>query len=174
MTRYDRLSRFNHWFTACAFLGMLSVGFYMTYVEMPREQKYPILIVHKAVGVLLLVFAGWRVGYRISQGFVATSVATPIWQVHIAKMVHYALLLCTIGMPMSGLVMSLFSGQPTSVFGLVTIPAVDKIDVISGAARAVHRWVAYGFVIALVLHVVAALKHHFIERDSTLRDMLRG
>lgn len=174
MRTYGIISRINHWVAALCFLGMLAVGFFMTYVELPRDVKFPLLTLHKAFGVLLLVFAFWRVGYRIWFGFAPPLGTGPHWEEMLAKLVHVVLLCCVVAMPLSGLVMALFVGQPTDVFGLFSIPPIDKTPAISGLARAVHKWTAYCISAALVLHIAGAVKHHVIDKDQTVRRMLRG
>ncbi|WP_367575719.1 cytochrome b [Pelagibius litoralis] len=64
VTTYDRISRFNHWTAAILFLTMLGFGFYLAYGGLEMPQKLPLIVNHKAMGVLLLVWGIWRVGYR--------------------------------------------------------------------------------------------------------------
>lgn len=174
MTTYNRISRFNHWTVAILFLAMLGVGLILEYIELAQPDYIRLITLHKATGVLLLVWAVWRVGYRLKQGFAAPVAPIPAWQERASVAIHRILLLCIILMPLSGLIMAVFSGRPTDVFGLFTIPAIDKVDAIAGTARAVHKWVAYGFIAALALRIGAALKHHLIDKDDTLRRMMTG
>lgn len=174
MTTYDRISRFNHWTAAILFMAMLGFGFYLAYGGLTMPEKLPLIGRHKAIGVLLLVWGLWRVGYRIRQGFASPVAALPNWQEAASKASHIVLLASVVLMPASGLIMALYSGFPTDVFGLFTIPAIDKVDSISGTARMAHKYIAYAFTLTLGLHIAAALKHHFINKDGTLRRMMKG
>ncbi len=174
MTTYDRISRFNHWIAAVLFIAMLGFGFYLAYGGLAMPEKLPLIGRHKAMGVMLLVWGIWRVGYRVRQGFAEPAAVLPSWQEAASKVSHIVLLGSVVLMPISGLVMALFSGFPTDVFGLVTIPAIDKVESISGTARMAHKYIAYAFTLTLGLHIAAALKHHFINRDRTLARMLKG
>jgi len=172
MTSYNRLSRFNHWSVALLVLAMLAAGLYLEYRDLPFQDKLPLLNIHKAVGVLLFFWILWRVGYRAFQGFTDPPSTHPKWQVTAAKLVHQVLLITLVLMPLSGLIMALYSGRPTDVFGFFSIPAIDKVELISTLARAVHKWTAYTMILALVMHIGAALKHYLIDKDQTLQRML--
>jgi cytochrome b561 len=78
-------------------------------------------------------------------------------------------------MPVSGMVMSLMGGHPISVFSLFTIPALSQggtaIGKLGGLA---HTYVAYTMIAALVLHIGAALLHHFFFKDNVLRRIISG
>lgn len=174
MTKYDRISRLNHWTAAILFFAMLGFGFYLAYGGVPMPEKLPMIAKHKAMGVLLLVWGIWRVGYRLKQGFALPVAPLPNWQEAASKISHIVLLGSVLLMPMSGIVMALYSGFPTDVFGLFTIPAFDKVDTVAGTARLVHKYVAYIFALTLGLHIAAALKHHFIDKDATLMRMIKG
>lgn len=174
MTTYDRISRFNHWTAASLFMAMLGFGFYLAYGGVPMPQKLPLIANHKAMGVLLLIWGLWRVGYRIRQGFASPVAAMANWQEAASKISHIVLLASIVLMPLSGLIMALYSGFPTDVFGLFTIPAIDKVDSIAGLLRMAHKYIAYAFTLTLGLHIAAALKHHFVNKDRTLTRMLKG
>lgn len=174
MTTYDRISRFNHWTAAILFIVMLGFGFYLAYGGVPMPEKLPMIAKHKAIGVLLLVWGAWRVGYRIKQGFALPVAPLPNWQEVASKASHIILLASVLLMPMSGLTMALYSGFPTDVFGLFTIPAIDKVDAIAGPARIAHKYIAYAFTLTLGMHIAAALKHHFLDKDTTFSRMIKG
>ncbi len=67
--------------------------------------------------------------------------------------------------------MSIYAGREVSAFGLI-IPPQDKVEEIAGFAGAVHQYAAWALIGLLILHIGAALKHHFIDRDTTLRRMI--
>lgn len=174
MKTYNKLSRLNHWSVGFLFITMLIVGLILEYAQLSKADSFTLLKFHKATGVLLFLWGLWRVGYRLIQGFAKPVSIVAKWQQVASKAVHYLLLLAVVMMPLSGLVMALFSGYPTEVFGLITIPSIDKIESITMTARSVHKWVAYVFIAALILHIGAALKHHFIDHDQTLIRMITG
>lgn len=169
---YDGISRVNHWLTAFAMIAMLCFGFYLAWIAEPGPQKGAIVQIHKACGVLVFLFVLWRVGYRLAQGFKPDAAPMPPWQEIAARTVHWVLIAGMVLMPVSGMLGSYFSGRSTNVFGLFTIPSGPEVKLISGPAHELHAIIAWVLVIAIAAHVAGALKHHLIDRDTTLLRML--
>ena len=92
MKTYNFVSRLNHWVFAFLFLGMLGFGFYLAYGSLELQQKLPLIGTHKAIGVIVLVLALWRVGYRVFQGFAEPVVDMPKAQGVASKISHIVLL----------------------------------------------------------------------------------
>jgi cytochrome b561 len=64
---------------------------------------------------------------------------------------------------------------PTSVFGLFDLPAIVPRDLETyKLAKAWHGWLTKALLATALLHVAAALKHHFMDRDTVLRRMIVG
>jgi cytochrome b561 len=119
-TTFDAISRFNHWIVAIAMIGMLGFGLYLENIDLARSVKGPLIGLHKSMGVLILIYGIWRVGYRLRQGFPEALGHAPAWQEIAAKTVHWTLLAGVIIMPLSGLVMSVFGGRPVNVFDILS------------------------------------------------------
>jgi cytochrome b561 len=170
---FGRISIINHWTMAILFLCVLSLGFVLDFLGSGRAIRGPWMEAHKAGGVILLLFGLWRVSWRLRQGFPKDVVHMPAWQHVSAKLVHWMLLFAIIAMPLSGLLMSLFSERAINVFGLFVIPAQAENETISRIGSAVHEILAYIVAGTILMHVGAVAKHHLIDRDDTLKRMLR-
>ena len=86
---------------------------------------------------------------------------------------HIALYALLFAILISGYLISTADGKPISVFGLFEVPAtLSDAGVQADTAGVVHLWLAWSVVILSVLHGLAALKHHFIDKDDTLKRML--
>ena len=173
-TTYGTTSRINHWVIALAMIGLLGLGLYLEFGGLEREAKGPLRDIHKAAGVLVLIFGAWRVTWRLLKGFPAAASSMPAWQEKASQLAHWVLLAGIILMPVSGLLGSLFSGRDVAVFGFFTIPAQTKIEWLQSLGHGVHSWFGKALAAVVVVHVVAALKHHIIDKDTTLQRMLRG
>ena len=169
---YGLISRLNHWAVALAMIGMLAFGLYLENAEIARADRGALMGLHKSLGALFLAFALWRVGYRLAQGFPASAAAMSPLLEFAAKAAHWGLLACILIMPLSGLLMSLYGGHAVDVFGLFAIDGFEKNASVSGAAGAAHGVVGKLAIALILLHIGAALKHHFIDRDATLRRMI--
>ncbi len=171
---YGAISRANHWIVALAVLGMLSVGFYLANVELPRETRGPIMNLHKATGALLLLVIGWRVIWRLRQGFPPLAPGLPDWQRTAARATHWGLLAAMLVMPLSGVGMTLLGGRPIDVYGLFLIPPIAEIEGAGKLLRAVHGYAAWTLTALIALHFAGAMKHLFIDKDGTVARMLTG
>ncbi len=171
---YGAISRANHWFVSIAVFGLLAVGFFLANVELEREARGPIMAMHKATGTVMLFVITWRVIWRLRQGFPAPVPGVAAWQVTASRLVHWGLLFAMILMPLSGVLRSLLAGRSIDIYGLFEIAPVANIAGFSDVAGLVHTTTAYSLGVLIALHVGAALKHQFVDKDTTLLRMLTG
>ncbi len=87
-TTYGLISRLNHWSVAVAMIGMLLSGLIMAYGPFSRETVAAIRDWHKPIGVLVLGYGLWRIGWRIAQRFPKDASGMPRWQAAVSKLTH--------------------------------------------------------------------------------------
>lgn len=170
-TAYGVISRFNHWVIAAAMIGLLVSGLIMAYGPFEREAVGVIRDWHKPVGVLVLGYGLWRVVWRVVQGFPREASTMPNWKNTLSKFTHWSLLGMVLVMPISGILKSIYAGRDVVAFELV-IPAQVKVEWVAYAAGAVHHYADWALIGLLALHIAGALKHHFIDGDTTLHRMI--
>ncbi|MGU3539811.1 cytochrome b [Methylobacterium sp. A54F] len=166
-------TRLLHWTVALGILGMLAYGFRLQ--ELPEGAVRGMAIrLHKSVGVVLLVLIVVRALWRWREGMPASSARHAPWERLAARTVHAALIAATLLMPLSGIARSLAYPRALSVFGVLLIPQpfATRPEMLYAGAAALHDGLALMLVGLVALHVAAALKHHFVDRDDTLRRML--
>ncbi len=169
---YGIIAKFFHWMMAIAIIGMLAVGLYMIGMEKGPE-KMEIYGIHKAVGALILGAVVLRLLWRQMNIVPALPGETSSLERFAAHGTHYLLYFMMLFMPLVGWGMSSAAGYPVSVFGWYTLPSlVDKSKVWAGTFRELHEYGAYVLIAIIVLHLLAALYHHFIRGDTVLRRML--
>jgi len=172
---YDLISRINHWLIAIAIIGMLALGLFFEFGGLAREDKRWLVDLHKSVGVLVLIYGVWRVLWRVIQGFPKSDDNTmPQWQEIASKIVHWALLAGILIMPISGVVANIFNGRSIAVFNWFSIPAQAEIGWLGSVAGYAHKYVGFTLAFIVAIHIAAALKHHFVDRDSVLIRMVQG
>lgn len=170
-TRFGVISIINHWTIAVLIIVMLAIGLYMD--SLPRGPgRGEWIDLHKSIGIIVLVLGAWRVLWRIIQRFPDEVCEMPHWQEMASKAVHIALLVLIVAMPLSGYMTSSTGGHDVSFFGLFHLPQLPENKALSELASEVHEILADLLMIVLVLHVAAALKHHVIDQDATLKRML--
>lgn len=166
-----------HWLVGLSIIGMLVMGIYMHNNEV--WAWYPL---HKSLGVLVLVFVLIRVVWRLKNGWLPPAAEATPAATKLAKTVQGLLLLLTLTLPLSGMIGSGMGGYGVPFFGVDLIPMnfsetePDKIVAHSEAtmevASAVHELGALALIILIIIHLLAALKHHFIGKNGTLLRML--
>jgi len=128
---------------------------------------------HKSFGITILALALLRLLWRWRSPPPAFPVAMPHWQIWVARALHYAFYALLILLPVTGWLMSSAANRPVSWFGLFTLPdlvAPDKS--LRHTLGEVHETAFSTLFVLAVVHVAAALKHHWFDRDDVLRRML--
>lgn len=162
-----------HWLMALVILGLFGLGFYMvdlTYYD-PLYKTLP--EIHKGIGILLALVLVLRIAWRLTNPRPAPIAGTTPLEERAAGLVHHLFYLLIVVIMLTGYLISTADGKPIDVFGLFSVSAtVTGIPQQEDRAGLVHEYLAYGLIALVVLHAAAALKHHFVNRDDTLRRML--
>jgi cytochrome b561 len=172
--RYTRTAMSLHWLIALMLFGMFGFGLYM--VELPLSpQKLKFYSYHKWAGVTVFLLVLARLAWRITHRPPALPAGMPAWQVTAAKAGHHLLYLLMVIVPLSGWLMSSAKGFQTVWFGVLPLPdLLAKDEALGEALLLTHRLLNWFFMLVVAGHVLAALKHHFIDRDGLLSRMLPG
>ena len=172
--RYTRTAMSLHWLIALMLFGMFGLGLYMT--ELPLSPtKLKLYSYHKWAGVTLFLLVLLRLGWRVTHMPPALPPGTPAWQARAAAAGHHLLYVLMIAAPLSGWLMSSAKGFQTVWFGVLPLPdLLAKDEALGEALLLTHRLLNWFFMLVVAGHVVAALKHHFIDRDGLLSRMLPG
>ena len=169
---YTRTAKGLHWAMAILLFGLLALGFYMKDLPLSPE-KLQLYSWHKWAGVtaflLVLVRLAWRVAHRPP----ALPASMPKLMQLAAHAGHLALYLLMLAIPLSGWLMSSAKGFQTVWFGILPIPdLLEKNKELGAQLAEVHEALAILFILTLLAHIAAALKHHFIDKDDILTRML--
>ncbi len=174
-SRYGVITKLFHWYIALLIL----VQFYLVYWK--REvlaDKSPIAIfyingLHKPIGVVVLLLAILAVTWHVNNRKPSYPPNMPNWEKQSALFVQGVLYLTFFAMPLSELIMSTAAGYPLNFFGLFQFPQfIAKNEVIAQSFFSIHQITSYLIIALVIMHVAAALKHHFINRDNILKRML--
>lgn len=175
--KLSKLSISLHWIVAGVIIGLCALGVYMS-----RTEAWDLYPIHKSLGVLIFLVAGLRVIVRIKNGWPKAVADYSRLEQVMAKIVKWALIIGSILLPVSGMLHSGASGHGFDVFGLVIVPgqhvpgnpeeALAYSEFWAKIGEFLHQTGGYILIAAIVLHVVGAFKHHFVDRDATLRRML--
>jgi cytochrome b561 len=171
VTAWGAVTRLFHWGMLVFYIGIISVGFYMTGLPL-GPAKLKIYALHKSIGLTLLGLAALRLAWRATERRPALP-AMPAWQARIegaTKVLLYALMFV---IPLSGWLYNSAAGFPLQWFHLVNLPALAASDpALKALAKEVHETGVIVLIVLVAAHAAAALKHHFIDHDGTLAAML--
>jgi cytochrome b561 len=170
--RYTTPAIIFHWLVALMIIGAFSMGLVMTEMSLsPTKLKY--YSWHKWAGVTILAIATLRLLWRLSHPAPPYPASMPAWQKSGANVLHGLLYALMFAVPISGYFYTLSAGFPVVYFGLFELPVlIDKNEALKPILKGVHFWLNMTLASAVALHVAAALKHQFIDRDGVLKRML--
>ena len=135
-------------------------------------QKVAVLAFHKSFGITILGLATLRLLWRLVDRAPAP-LLMPAWQLVASRISHYSLYALLFAMPLSGWLMSSASNYPVAWFGLVQLPDFVMPDAeLKRELKELHEGMATVLIALAVVHVAAALKHQFLDRDDLLYRML--
>ncbi|NHZ98152.1 cytochrome b/b6 domain-containing protein [Massilia sp. CCM 8734] len=171
--RYTITAIVFHWLIAVLIVGAFIMGLVMTDIAGITPTKLKYYSWHKWAGVTVLALAALRLLWRLTHAAPPYAAAMPAWQKGAAHGLHGLLYLLMFAVPLSGYFYTLSAGIPVVYFGLFQLPVIIAADPdLKPVLKAVHYWLNMGLAGAVALHLAAALKHQFIERDGVLKRML--
>ncbi len=176
--RFNGFAIFLHWLLALALVGIFSVGLYMA--DLPfSPQRLKLYNWHKWAGISILTLSAIRLLWRLSHKPPAlpqsVTLGMPGWQVTAYHATHVAMYALFFIVPLIGWAYSSAAGFPIVLFGVLPLP--DFVSASKPLAEMIKPWHEYSaFALAglVLLHVAAAVKHHFINKDGLLARMLPG
>lgn len=192
--RYTTVAILLHWAIAIGIVWQILLGLWMSTAlddAQTRAQAVAGFQIHKSVGLTILALSLVRLGWRLLHAPPSPPAEQPAWERWAARATHWAFYALMIGLPLSGWAYASTGWSsptsspldvPTVYFGLVTVPHLPGLATLAEGARAgtadlllwLHANMAWVAVALLVLHVGAALKHQFVDRDEVLGQMVPG
>ncbi|AQR62214.1 cytochrome b [Brevundimonas sp. LM2] len=170
--RYSTVSLIFHWGLALLVLTQVLLITAHEATEGPASREF--VATHKAVGLTILVLTLARIGWRIANPAIPLPAGTPGWQKIAARTTHVLFYVLLIGLPLGGWAASSAGGRDISYFGLFNWPLLPlpQSRELAGTFMDMHELGVKVLYVLLALHVLAALKHHFVDRDNVLHRMI--
>lgn len=164
-----------HWLVGLTIITLIAVGLYMEENEV--WDLYPI---HKSIGILLFVVILYRFFRRMKRGWPQPVGQYKGHEIILSKLIHWVLIIGTILFPISGMMSSGAGGHGLSIFGLELLAsnynasgeAIALNSTLADVGHEAHEILGIVMIVAISLHILAAFKHHFIDKDNTLKRML--
>jgi cytochrome b561 len=176
--RYSHTAIVLHWVLGLSILGLFGVGLYMTSLPF-SPARLKLYNWHKWAGITILTLSAlrllWRATHRPPALPNAIADAMPAWQHWAHHGTHYALYALFFLVPLIGWAYSSAAGFPIVVFGVLPLPDFVPVDkALAEMIKPLHELSAFALIGLAGLHIAAALKHQWIDKDGLLKRMLPG
>lgn len=168
---YNRTARAIHWITAIAVTGMFAVGVWMVDLSYYSSWYHTAPHWHKSIGIILALLTVFRIVWKIKTKSPSIEGSKLVRKA--AHGAHHFLCLDLFLIFVTGYLISTEDGRPIEVFNWFSIPGAgalfpNQADI----AGMIHSYAAWALIVTAVIHALAALKHHFIDKDNTLKKMI--
>ena len=170
--RYSTVSLFLHWSIAALVLTQVLLIVAHEATDGPISREF--VTVHKAVGLSILMLTLGRLGWRLANPAIPLPEGTPRWQKLVARTTHVLFYVILIGLPLGGWAAMSLAGSPIEWFGLFNwplLPLPEDRD-LGRTVLTTHKLVGKFLIALIILHVLSALKYHFVDRNNVLHRML--
>jgi len=167
-------AKFFHWVMAALILAQIALGLTAASWRL-SPTKLELFFWHKSTGMLILLLVALRLLWRLANPAPALPSGMPAWERAAARASHLLLYALMIALPIAGWIVNSASNVPFRIFWLIPLPAVVAPDKSTAdLAALVHGGLAALLALVLVAHIGAALRHHFVKRNTVLTRMLPG
>ena len=192
-TGYTKTAKVLHWLIAIAIFGMFALGWFMSDLpkEAPKQIAYDLFNLgvytwnlseeisprtfyfnlHKSIGVTIFALILIRILWRITHRPPALLASYKAWERKLASNAHHLLYLLMVALPISGIVMATYSKYGIKWFGVPFIKGLDN-NPMRELFKEVHEIIGVIILLVIIVHIIGALKHKFIDKDDTLKRML--
>lgn len=170
--RWGAVAQFLHWLIVVLIIVQFTLALYADSLPV-GSRKVGVLANHKSFGITILALAIIRLTWRWLNPTPPLPPTLKPYERVLARVTHALLYVLLFVQPLTGWLMSSARGFPVSWFRFFQLPdLVPKNQALYHALVATHSTLAVVLVGVVTLHVAAALKHHFVLKDDTLRRML--
>jgi len=168
---YNIVARALHWLSALVVFGMFGVGFWMVDLTYYSSWYKTAPHWHKSIGLLLAALTLFRIVWKFVKP--SPKIEGSVLEKRAAHVAHQLLYLLLFILFFSGYLISTSDGRGIDIFNWFTVASMGELFANqSDISGLIHKYMAYALIGLAILHAAAALKHHFINKDNTLRKMI--
>lgn len=176
LSTYGLIAIFLHWLMALGVFFMFGLGLYMVELSYYDAWYKGSLDLHKSIGIVLFIVYCLRLLWRmvnLAPAFPPAKNKFEKFEHSAAHVAHWFLYLLLPVLMFTGYLISTADGRGVWVFELFEVPAITAfIENQEDVAGEIHLILAWCLIGMVAVHVAAALKHHFINKDDTLKKIL--
>lgn len=171
--RFGSIAILLHWLGAALIVFLFGLGLYMVDLGYYDDWYHQAPALHISLGLLLLALTLLRLIWRWLNTTPPAPSAHSVLQRRGANAMVFTLYLLSLAIIVSGYFITTAEGKAASFFDWLYLPATLQfgpadVDLMGE----LHYWAAWLIIVLASLHSVAALYHHFVDKDDTLRRIL--
>lgn len=172
-TQFGWLTIGLHWSMALLVVGMFASGLWIERLDYYSKLYQIVPHWHKSAGVIIVMLMIARLLWRVNTVYPHTIATHKTYEKRASKAIQWLFYVLIISMFVSGYFITTAKGQPLIIFDGIHIPAVIDSDAnIEDIAGEIHELSGFTIVGLAAIHALAALKHHFIDKDKTFLRIL--
>ena len=173
--RFGPVAKLLHWLIAALMLSLIPTGWYMVGLSDEDIWYYRFLDLHQAMGLSVFALFVVKIIWMLISPNPKPLNSLPTWERRSARVVHTLLIALMAVIPTLGYLFAAGQGDPIDLYGIIEIPGVIELTKSEGELIIdLHAYFAYGCAVLIAIHILAALKHHFIDKNNALARMLFG
>jgi len=172
VVHYRKPAKLLHWSTALAVFCVVPLGIAMVDAS-PGPRQNQLYDLHRSFGALILTLTALRLLWRLYAPPPPPISDMPPWQSRVSRLMHAALYVLLFAVPLVGWAGTSAFGARIMVFGLFELPMLlDKNRELAAVLLSIHVYLAFSMCALFVVHIAAAIHHHFVRKNEVLRRML--
>ena len=173
--KYGVVTKLLHWSIFVLFILQFFLVYRREYFPKDSPEKMQYMLLHKSFGATILALAIFMIIWRHLGKRPSHPSHMPKTQSILAKVVHALLYLCMLIMPLSGISMSQLSGYKVSIFNWFDLPMLVSVNKdLAGVFHEIHEYTSFAIIALVSGHALAALYHHFVNKDNVLEKITFG
>ena len=169
--RYGLIAKFFHWLMALLIISIFALGLYMVELSYYDRWYKDSLEIHKSTGLLVALLWFCRLTWKKTNS-APKPLSKHTFEVKAAHLAHFLLYTIILLICFSGYLISTADGDGISFYGLFDVAATITGDNQEDTAGVAHKYLAWILIFIVCVHIAGAFKHHWIDKDNTLRRML--
>ena len=169
---YGLIAKLLHWLIAVCMIALIVIGWYLSGLSDERVLYWRLLDLHETLGLSFFIIVPLKVMWRMISPNPQVLRGLSQWERRAARIVHELFVIAIVVIPVSGFLFVASNGEAVRLYGMITIPDIGRL---SKGVRSLlidtHYYVSYGCAALIAVHILAALKHRFVDLNDTVGRM---
>ena len=172
-SQFGLLSKLFHWTVAVLIIGLFALGFWMVDLSYYSDWYQTAPFYHESFGILLALIFILSLVWRAAEVTPTNIESHQHWETVASKLAKLLMTFLIFSILITGFLISTADFRGVNVFNLIEIPPLfEAFENQEDIAGQIHKWCAYLLIGIVAVHIMAALKHHFFDKDETLKRMI--